>query len=198
MSELVVGSIAGLAANSYVVGIASGSTLDLANAKAGSLPDTALSAVPGLALLKTVSFSAVSSVVEDDIFSADYDDYIITGSGTGSANDYTLIQWRAGGVTNSTASSYYTQLQENASASNVTTSTGNRLFRWQTNQQNFWANVYQPFLAVRTGIWTSDRRDTVVGSYSSYHTQAVSYDGFILTPNTGTITGTISIFGVKK
>lgn len=44
MSELVVGSIAGLAANSYEIDISSGSTLDLSRAKAASLPTTALGA----------------------------------------------------------------------------------------------------------------------------------------------------------
>jgi len=43
MSELSVGSLSGLAANSYVVDIASGSSLDLANAKADSLPTSAIS-----------------------------------------------------------------------------------------------------------------------------------------------------------
>jgi hypothetical protein len=54
MSELVVGSIAGLAANSYEIDIASGSTLDLTNAKAGSLPTTALGAGSILQVVQTV------------------------------------------------------------------------------------------------------------------------------------------------
>ena len=61
MSELTVGSLSGLAANSYVVDIASGSSLDLANAKADSLPTSAIS---------TGGILQVVSTTKTDTFSA--------------------------------------------------------------------------------------------------------------------------------
>jgi hypothetical protein len=61
MSELSVGSLSGLAANSYVVDIASGSSLDLANAKADSLPTSAIS---------TGGILQVVSTTKSDTFSA--------------------------------------------------------------------------------------------------------------------------------
>ena len=50
MSELSVGSLSGLAANSYVIDVASGSTLDLSNAT-----DLPVSALPAGSILQVVS-----------------------------------------------------------------------------------------------------------------------------------------------
>lgn len=62
MSELVVGSIAGLASNSYVVDVSAGSTLDLSNAT--SLPSSALptgSVLQVVSTTKTDTFSTTST-----------------------------------------------------------------------------------------------------------------------------------------
>ena len=63
MSELSVGSLSGLAANSYVVDIASGSSLDLANAKADSLPTSAISTGGILQVVSTTKTDAFSESV---------------------------------------------------------------------------------------------------------------------------------------
>jgi len=68
MSELVVGSIKGLASNSFEIDIATGSTLDLANAKAGSIPKAALPSGSILQVVQTVkrdSFSTTSASFTD-------------------------------------------------------------------------------------------------------------------------------------
>jgi hypothetical protein len=68
MSELSVGTISGLAANSYVVDIASGSSLDLANAKADSLPTSAISTggiLQVVSTTKTDAFTTTSTSYED-------------------------------------------------------------------------------------------------------------------------------------
>jgi hypothetical protein len=67
MSELSVGTLSGLAANSYVIDVASGSTLDLSNAT-GTLPAAQL---PAGSILQVVStnkndtFSTTSSSLTD-------------------------------------------------------------------------------------------------------------------------------------
>lgn len=74
MSELVVGSIAGLAANSYEIDIASSSTLDLSRAKAGSIPKAAL---PSGSILQVVS------TTKTDTFSASVATTAVSGDVTG-------------------------------------------------------------------------------------------------------------------
>lgn len=58
MSELVVGSLKGLSANSFEIDIAAGSTLDLVNAKAGSIPKAAL---PSGSILQVVSTNTTTA-----------------------------------------------------------------------------------------------------------------------------------------
>ena len=71
MSELVVGSIKGLSANSFEIDIATGSTLDLTNAKAGSIPKAAF---PAGSILQVVQ------AVKTDVFSTTSGSYTdITG-----------------------------------------------------------------------------------------------------------------------
>ena len=68
MSELSVGALRGLAANSFEIDIASGSTLDLANAKAGSIPRAALptgSILQVVSATKTDTFSTASTSFVD-------------------------------------------------------------------------------------------------------------------------------------
>ena len=59
MSELSVGSLSGLAANSYVVDIASGSSLDLSNAT-----DLPASALPAGSILQVVSTAKTDTYTE--------------------------------------------------------------------------------------------------------------------------------------
>jgi hypothetical protein len=68
MSELVVGSIAGLASNSYEIDITAGSTLDLANAKTASLPTSAIGAggiLQVVSTTKTDTFSTNAAAFTD-------------------------------------------------------------------------------------------------------------------------------------
>lgn len=68
MSELTVGSLSGLAANSYVVDVAAGSTLDLANAKAASLPTSAIGTggiLQVVSTTKTDTFTTASTSYTD-------------------------------------------------------------------------------------------------------------------------------------
>ena len=68
MSELSVGSLSGLAANSYVVDIASGSSLDLSNAT--DLPASALPAGSILQVVQDVKLDAYSASLGAGAFSS--------------------------------------------------------------------------------------------------------------------------------
>ena len=149
----------------------------------------------------TITFSGASSISVNGCFSSTYDNYLIIGYGTNTDNDYLNIRMRVGGVDNSTASSYITQLLE-TSSSTVTgsqvTQTSGRIARWFTTRGGFSATVYEPFLAVTTSIRSAEKRqNTILGDFAIHHTQATSYDGISFIPNTGTATGTIQIYGYK-
>jgi hypothetical protein len=149
----------------------------------------------------TITFSGASSISVNGCFSSTYDNYLIVGYGTNTDNDYLNIRMRVGGVDNSTASSYITQLDEVYNTSqDITrvTQTSGRIARWFTTRGGFSATVYEPFLAVTTSIRSAEKRqNTQLGDFAIHHTQEISYDGISFIPNTGTATGTIQIYGYK-
>jgi hypothetical protein len=157
----------------------------------------------GLVRLSTITFSGSSSESVNNVFSSTYSHYMIVGSGTNTANDYINVRMRVGGVDNSTANSYITQLDEVYNTSqDITrvTQTSGRIARWQTGRGGFTAYVYDPFEAVTTSLRSSEKRgpDPQTGDFSIHHTQAVSYDGITFFPGSGTMTGSISIYGLAK
>jgi hypothetical protein len=161
----------------------------------------------GLVLIKTTSFSAVSSINLPNVFSADYDNYLIrTNNLLGSTTNFGSIRLSAGGVSN-TGNNYTLQ----RILANSTTISGSRAtssswfaFAQTTTEVNSGEIVLQnPFLATPTYGWTQLRDDQHttnirINLQTLYMSQSVSYDGIEFIPNTGTITGSISVYGYKK
>lgn len=159
----------------------------------------------GLVHINTTTISASSSESFDNVFTATYDNYKIYFVGTGSTNIAVNLRLRASGTDNSTASSYV------ASRLTVdgTTLTGSRttsnLIRIGTCQttlvQSFILDINNPFLASATSFNGSEinaSSNASQGFNAGTHNQTVSYDGFTLLPNTGNISGLISIFAYRK
>ena len=119
MSELSVGSLSGLAANSYVVDIASGSTLDLSNAT-----DLPASALPAGSILQVVSTTKTDQFTTS---STSYTDVTglsvsITPRST-SSKIFVMVQTNVGGD----SSSYQAiQLVRDSTAINIGDAAGSR------------------------------------------------------------------------
>jgi len=99
MSELVVGSLAGLASNSYVVDVASGSTLDLTNST--DLPSSAL---PVGSVLQVASVTKVNSFSTTSGSFVDLPGLTLTVTPSSSSSKFLLlcdIVWANSGATNS-------------------------------------------------------------------------------------------------
>jgi hypothetical protein len=158
----------------------------------------------GLTLLQSVTFSGVSSQSVNSVFSATYQNYKIVVNATTSATPTLSIRWRVGGVDNSTAGSYGVQY---IFATGATTSTANEsgaqaIFGSSgssTQSGNSYLEVSNPFNAVPTAFMsqTQESNSAVVLRYS-YHNQSTSYDGFTITPSTGTMTGTVRVYGYSN
>jgi hypothetical protein len=124
----------------------------------------------------------------------------VTSSTSGNATG----RLRAAGTDNTTASSY---IRQRVTGDNTTVATerttDNKWFWFAVNTVDYnmlSADIFGPFEAQRTGyVATNVSTDnTVYFHYSGgHHTQTVSYDGFSLVPVSGTITGTISVYGYR-
>lgn len=208
MSELSVGTLSGLAANSYEVGIASGSTLDLANAKAGSLPDSALAVTPGLKVISRQDFTGVSSVSFNDVFTSEYDIYRIhmaySHSGTTSGQ---FFRFRKTGTDNSTAN-YYAGFggadigsANYVGGANIVAGTWSPISRTiNASHKTCHLDVYSPTTSINViasgNFYDSQSGNHYFGGINFIGTPP--HDGFTILTSTGTINGFIEVYGYEK
>jgi hypothetical protein len=154
----------------------------------------------------TVTFSGVSSLSINGCFTSNYDHYRLIIDFTCSATGRVSSRLRVGGTDNTTASSYANQVL----TVNSTTVTGGRTTtdKWDdflsmnsTRRNAYSVDIYSPSTAVPTQF-------SAIGNYSltessaqfvtGSHNQSTAYDGMTFIPNTGTIAGSLAVYGYKK
>jgi hypothetical protein len=160
----------------------------------------------GLTLIKTESFSAVSSVSVDSVFSATYKNYKIFANINHSSTSTGLaLRLRVGGADNSTASSYTTiQVRGTGSSIPVTTPAAANIASVGAISNTLINGIegafYSPFEATATGFQFNSLNTDGPQIYlnSGNHNQTVSYDGFTLSVASGNITGSVQVYGIKN
>lgn len=164
-----------------------------------------------ISLISTTSFTAVGSQSFNDVFSATYDNYVVEWSVLGSASLNFVARMRVAGSDNSVTGNYRyagynmdsnsTTLNGNASGTTV-----NYFYigdATATTYGNGTINFSQPFpsnKAVTMNAEWANYDGTNLGTHS-YHGGLIvntSYTGFTLIALSGTLTGTVSIYGLAK
>lgn len=163
-----------------------------------------LGATPGMTLVTAGSTSAASTLTLDNVFTSSYRNYKLFIDGVTSADDIDVpLKFRAGGATNS--NSNYTRQSISASASGVSrslTSNGTAftsVVAGGTTRLVLEAAFYAPQAAVNTGFLSSaNTLSTTSYAYvtGGTFTAATQFDGFIMTPTSGTITVTYRLYGM--
>lgn len=151
--------------------------------------------------LGTVSFSGCSSVSLNDVFSATYDNYkvLLTISG---ANVTGTMRFRVSGADNSTANYNLQTLRVTGTTIDGGRSTGQTSFTniggVATVEMPVEMTITYPFATAKTGISVyasnSDDLSRITGM-GGYFDATTSFTGFSLIPSSGTITGTVRIYG---
>jgi hypothetical protein len=163
----------------------------------------------GLVLINTTSFSAVSSVsAPNGTFSATYDNYLIKFNNiTASVNgNYATMRMRASGSDDSAANyrqqvlEIYTTTEDSFRAVNQTSWTN--IWFLQTDQNDGQITLCNPFNAKPTS-GTSDFNMFSSGNIEYKKSglglnTTTSYDSVSLIAGSGTITGSMSIYGYGK
>lgn len=162
----------------------------------------------GLVFITKSTFSAQSSVSIDNCFSATYTHYLVKRNLSGSDPDFNIgLRLRVSGV--DASGTDYRRQTLNASS---TTVQGARLTgqnRWGAigpleatsfGYQETW--ISNPFETVRTTAWTDASYDTdgniELQTIVYAHDLTTSYSGFTVLPGAGTITGSVSVWGLVK
>lgn len=182
-------------------------TINNPSASSGGLAISAAGLVTGsgLDLVTTQSFSAVSTVAVNNCFTSTYQNYrLFIDLTTASATGFTNFQLSASGVA-STASyarsaGYTAYGSSTASAeSQNNASSYNLIYSTTANGGVAIVDLMRPAQAVRTFIGQQIINFGSNGGWGNgEHAVATAYDGFVLTPASGTISGSLRIYGYRN
>jgi len=194
--------------NRDIANVLSKSTPIALDSEVGLVPITpssiAVTGGSGSISLNTVSFTSASAVSLNGVFSADYDNYFIIGNVNTNANNAILQhRYRVNGTDNLTTNSY----DRRRLAVDGTILTGVQSFADSALTtfidddfvNSFKGYFFMPFLTSRTNF-LSEGVDSFgpIRFQQTRHNQVASYDGFSIFPNSGNVSGTISIYGYRK
>jgi hypothetical protein len=154
-----------------------------------------------------ITFGTATSVTINDVFSTTYDNYLILIDQIGTANSDLDWRFRVAGSDNSSAvycfqfsdfttvSTYVSNRTTNGTSGRITPL--NNALRSRTQLM-----CYTPFLT-RTTSWYSESTKTdgtapTTAIFSGVFTNTTSFTGFTLLPQSGNVTGSISIYGYRN
>jgi hypothetical protein len=155
----------------------------------------------GLTLINTTSFSAVASQSINNVFSATYTDYKIIYNATHSTSSNVNFRLRVSGA-DDTTSNYSFQIL--TSALHITTSansTGLNTWSYAGSGGESCAEMllFNPFATANTKAIVNHNDGSANARIAQlYFNATTSFTGITIYPNTGTLTGSISVFGVNK
>ena len=196
--DLVAGSATNDAA---VLGVGANNTVLTADSAEATGLKWATPAASGLTLINTTSFSAVASQLVDGVFSSTYDNYLIILNCTSSARTNMIFYLRASGSDTTTA------YERQSITGNSTTIGGNRASDSEfavlnsTGLNSMDLTLFSPNLAQRTTALTRSLRDDsgiVLFNFSVQQTASTQFTGIKFLTGSGTMTGSLSIYGMSK
>lgn len=165
----------------------------------------------GLIHVRTISFTGSSSVNIDNCFGSTYTHYYLRTKATSSDAIATMYaRFRSGGVTESGNNYVYQWLfgsgttiySQRGTQNFLSTTPGYLDTSSSTPIAETW--LFNPFEAVRTTMFSNSLYSPATPASMQYgitmyaHLLTNSYDGINIFPSSGTMTGTISIFGLYK
>jgi hypothetical protein len=155
----------------------------------------------GLVHIETQSFSAVSAVnFSNNVFTSEFANYKFIFNAVHSESSNTRIRFRTNGTDNSN-SNYNTQLLS-GSASTTAASAGTAGQQFGLNDSSLKSNaeilIFDPQLAVNTRALATTLNGTLaVRLMGCEFTATTVFDSLSLLVSTGTISGTMSVYGLK-
>lgn len=153
----------------------------------------------------TISFSAASTVSLNDVFNSTYSNYRILLESTGSTTANIGMRLR---VSNTDTTTNYSRQYIYGTAVSLSSGRSTGDSNWITCNINtgfrsaITMDVYNPFLTVATNCSTFSNslyptgNDIAINNFGQ--DSGTSFTGFTLTTNTGTMTGTVSVYGYNK
>ena len=159
----------------------------------------------GMVLLNTTSFSGVASQSVNNVFTSTYKNYVLALNCSGSSNLDMYFRFRAS-ATDKTTGYYRNNTAMTASSTTVNGVNGNNIgyhfigYTWSSGlEASSVIQVLNPQDAAQRSVILFQ---TTGGDYwvsgGGFQVDSTSFDGFTIYPNTGTISGSVSVYGYNK
>jgi hypothetical protein len=153
----------------------------------------------------TQSFTTAATVNVNDVFSANYKNYRIVINGVGSSNADMSMRMRVSGTDNTAANygfvRFYASAEPSSAPNGASTATAFTVGQLMSNRQGvLQLDIFNPFETVNTsyvGTGSGLGVHSTAWLLSGTLSVTTSYTGFTLIPSVGTITGNVSVFGIK-
>ena len=160
---------------------------------------------PGLVHINTTTFAAQSAVSINDCFNSNYSHYRIFINASATVDGALEIRMRAGGTDNSATNYRHVRVETRIGA---TSGVGSNLdTKWITaywglaDENAIVIDILNPFLTQKTlfnGIGNGTNASySYISTVSGMLTVTTSYTGFSFIRTSGTMTGTVTIYGYK-
>lgn len=156
----------------------------------------------GLDYITSSTFTTASTVSVDGCFSSTYDNYRVVVRATGSTTIQSCAtRLRVSGTDSSTGYRWY-RVDSNSTVGgggNTADTGANMVYVNSTYRSSWFIDFAFPAVAEITGMsWIGYRPDDYQSTGSCIHTVATAYDGFSIIPASGTITGSLAVYGYRK
>lgn len=154
----------------------------------------------------TVTFNAVTVLSLNGVFTSAFQNYRIVMEYSASAGNTLNARLRQAGTDNSGAGNYVNQqFFASGTGSGAARSSGATNF-WlgeysSTQRCALSADIYSPQLATPTNLFSLVQysgNSAAIEIFAGTHNQSTSYDGLTLLPVSGTIEGTVRIYGYRN
>jgi hypothetical protein len=161
----------------------------------------------GATLISSVSPAAVSTFAMNNIFSSEYDNYVIFLSMDRSASATLNFQMTAGGVPNTSGNYVYVGWDVNQSGGagilGALATTSIQIQGAATPNIPAEIKLFDPFKAKPTrghnfSTFGDGAMQMSMNIFSLRHAVSTSYDGLLWSVSSGTMTGTIQVYGMRK
>jgi hypothetical protein len=159
----------------------------------------------GMTLVGNVSFTTSSAVAVDNVFTSSYRNYLVLVNVSGTTAVNHTLNLRVGGATNSTLNYTYGSMTvvygnnavNGAQAANASSwAEGGRTTAGDRGATQYM--IYSPQLAEKTFYQFATTDAQITRSGGGIMNATTAFDGFIVTPSGGTITGNIRVYGVRN
>lgn len=155
----------------------------------------------------SVTFSLCTTLSLNGVFSSEFDNYFVVINATSAGETNVLLRYRSGTDNSETVYTNQSLLVNNTTrtATRSTSQTSMNVLdsNSTSSESSAVAYIYGPYLAAPTACRsiTANCRATLANSrlidYASTHNRSVSYDGFSLVGASFSITGLVTVYGMR-